>query len=100
MQKARWTILAMLAALVVAILALGGAALAQQEGTTVFPSATAQTEGSDQQLRVEKPGSGKPSGPRPQPNGSKEVEEKLPMLRPKGQTPKPSAAGRASATRG
>src|SRR5215208_4178897 len=61
MQKARWTILAMLAALVVAILALGGAALAHQEGTTVFPSPTAQkTQGSDQQLRVEKPGSGKP----------------------------------------
>jgi hypothetical protein len=61
MQKARWTILAMLAALVVAILALGGAALAQQEETTVFPSPTAQTQRSDQQLRVEKPGSGNPS---------------------------------------
>ena len=61
MAKARWTILAMLAALVVAILALGGAALAHQEGTTVFPSPTAQkTQGSDQQLRVEKPGSGNP----------------------------------------
>src|SRR5919107_4815434 len=60
MANARWTILAMLAALVVAILALGGAALAQQEGTTVFPSATAQTQGSGQQLRVDKPGGGKP----------------------------------------
>src|SRR5215213_8083632 len=61
MQKARWTILAMLAALVVAILALGGTALAHQEGTSVFPSATAQkTQDSDQQLRVEKPGSGNP----------------------------------------
>jgi hypothetical protein len=61
MAKARWTILAMLAALVVAILALGGAAFAQQEGTTVFPSATAQkTQGSDKHLRVEKPGSGNP----------------------------------------
>ena len=60
MQKARWTILAMLAALVVAIVALGGAALAQQEGTTVSPSATAQTQGSAQQLRVDKPGSGNP----------------------------------------
>jgi hypothetical protein len=60
MQKARWTIIAMLAALVVAIVALGGTALAQQEGTTVFPSPTAQTQGSDQQLRVEKPGSGNP----------------------------------------
>ena len=60
MRKARWTILAMLAALVVAILALGGAALAQQEGTTVFPSATAQNQGSGQQLRVEKPGRGNP----------------------------------------
>src|SRR5215210_1335874 len=60
MAKARWTILALLAALVVAILALGGAALAHQEGT-VFPSPTAQkTQGSDQQLRVEKPGSGNP----------------------------------------
>jgi hypothetical protein len=58
MAKARWTILAMLAALVGAILVLGGAALAQQEGTSVFPSATAQTEGSAQQLQVEKPGSG------------------------------------------
>ena len=44
----------------VAILALGGAALAQQEGTTVFPSATAQNQGSGQQLRVEKPGRGNP----------------------------------------
>ena len=43
MQKARWTILAMLAALVVAIVALGGAALAQQEGTTVFPSPANRT---------------------------------------------------------
>ena len=61
MQKARWTILALLAALVVAILALGGAALAQQEGTTLSPSPTAQkTQGSAQQLRVEKPGSGNP----------------------------------------
>src|SRR5215212_1710435 len=60
MAKARWTILAMLAALVVAILTLGGAALAQQEGTTVFPSPTAQAQGSDQQLRVERPGSGRP----------------------------------------
>src|SRR5215213_4331654 len=60
MQKARWTILALLAALVVAILALGGAALAHQVGTTVFPSATAQTQGSAKQLRVEKPGSGNP----------------------------------------
>src|SRR5215208_7685351 len=60
MAKARWTILALLAALVVAILALGGAALAHQEGTTVFPSATSQTEGSAHQLRVEKPGSGNP----------------------------------------
>jgi hypothetical protein len=60
MQKARWTILALLAALVVAIVALGGAALAYQEGTTVFPSPTAQTEGSVHQLRVEKPGSGNP----------------------------------------
>src|SRR5215217_8191159 len=61
MAKARWTILALLAALVVAILALGGAALAQQEATTVFPSATAQkTQGSAKQLRVEKPGSGNP----------------------------------------
>jgi hypothetical protein len=60
MQKARWTILALLAALVVAILALGGAALAQQGGTTLFPSPTAQIEGSDQKLRVEKPGSGNP----------------------------------------
>src|SRR5918999_1458700 len=60
MANARWTILAMLAALVMAVLALGGAALAQQEGTTVFPSATAQTQGSEEQLRVEKPGSGKP----------------------------------------
>src|SRR5215204_2237032 len=61
MAKARWTILAMLAALVVAILALGGTALAHQEGTSVFPSATAQkTQDSDQQLRVEKPGSGNP----------------------------------------
>jgi hypothetical protein len=60
MQKARWTIIAMLVALVMAVLALGGAALAQQEGTTVFPSATAQTQGSAQQLRVEKPGSGNP----------------------------------------
>src|SRR5215216_1638750 len=60
MAKARWTILALLAALVVAILALGGAALAYQEGTTVFPSATSQTEGSAHQLRIEKPGSGKP----------------------------------------
>jgi hypothetical protein len=60
MQKARWTIIAMLASLVVAIVALGGTALAQQEGTTVFPSPTAQTQGSDQQLRVEKPGSGNP----------------------------------------
>src|SRR5215218_5447621 len=60
MAKARWTILALLAALVVAILALGGAALAHQEGTTVFPSATSQTEGSSHQLRVEKPGSGNP----------------------------------------
>src|SRR5919112_1957928 len=60
MRKARWTILAMLAALVVAILALGGVALAQQEGTAVFPSPTAQTQGSAQQLRVEKPGSGNP----------------------------------------
>src|SRR5215212_6939691 len=60
MAKARWTILALLAALVVATVALGGAALAHQEGT-VFPSATAQkTQGSDQQLRVEKPGSGNP----------------------------------------
>src|SRR5215207_7387920 len=58
MAKARWTILALLAALVVAIVALGGAALAQQEGTTVSPSATAQTQGSAHQLRVEKPGSG------------------------------------------
>src|SRR5918999_3131800 len=61
MQQARWTILALLAALVVAILALGGAALARQEGTTGFPSATAQkTQGSEEQLQVEKPGSGKP----------------------------------------
>jgi hypothetical protein len=60
MAKTRWTILATLAALVVAILVLGGAALAQQEGTSVFPSATAQAEGSGQQLRVEKPGSGNP----------------------------------------
>src|SRR5215210_4804495 len=61
MQKTRWTILAMLAALVVAILALGGTALAHREGTTVFPSPTAQkTQGSDQQLRVEKPGGGNP----------------------------------------
>src|SRR5918994_7602435 len=60
MQKARWTILAMLAALVMAVLALGGAALAQQEGTTDFPSATAHTQGSAQQLRVEKPGGGNP----------------------------------------
>src|SRR5215211_597797 len=61
MQKARWTILALLAALVVATVALGGAALAQQEGTTVFPSPTAQkTQGSEEQLRVEKPGSGNP----------------------------------------
>src|SRR5829696_2125075 len=61
MAKARWTILAMLAALVVAILALGGTAFAHQEGTSVFPSATAQkTQDSDQQLRVEKPGSGNP----------------------------------------
>lgn len=60
MAKARWTILALLAALVVAMLALGGAALAHQEGTTVFPSATAQTQGSAQQLRVAKPGSGNP----------------------------------------
>ena len=60
MQKARWTILAMLAALLIAILALGGAALAHQEGTTVLPSATAQNQGSAQQLRVEKPGSGNP----------------------------------------
>src|SRR5919112_2645621 len=60
MQKARWSILVMLAALVVAILTLGGAALAQQEGTTVVPSPTAQTQGSAQQLRVEKPGSGNP----------------------------------------
>jgi cyanophycinase-like exopeptidase len=40
------------------------------------------------------------SGPRLRPNDSPEVEENLPMLRPKAQTPKPSAAGRASATRG
>ena len=60
MQKARWTILAMLAALVVAVLALGGVALAQQEGTTALPSPTAQTQGSAKQLRVEKPGSGNP----------------------------------------
>src|SRR5918997_172036 len=61
MQKVRWTILALLTALVVAILALGGAALAHQEGTTVLPSATAQkTQGSAKQLRVEKPGSGNP----------------------------------------
>src|SRR5215213_4017363 len=61
MQKARWTILALFAALVVAILALGGAALAHQEGTTVFPSATSQkTQGSAHQLRIEKPGSGNP----------------------------------------
>src|SRR5215211_6882724 len=60
MAKARWTILALLAALVVAILALGGAALAYQEGTTVFPSPTTQTQGSEEQLRVEKPGSGNP----------------------------------------
>ena len=58
MQKARWSFLALFAALVVAILALGGAALAKQEGTTVFPSATAQTQGSEKQLQVEKPGSG------------------------------------------
>src|SRR5215217_7319884 len=58
MAKARWTILAMLAALVVAIVAFGGVALAHQEGTIVFPSATAQPQGSAQQLRVEKPGSG------------------------------------------
>jgi len=62
MQKARWSILAMLAALVVAIVALGGTALAHQEGTTLFPSATSQTQNSAQQLRVEKPGSGN-SGP-------------------------------------
>src|ERR671916_462 len=61
MQKVRWTILALLTALVVAILALGGAALAHQEGTTLSPSATAQkTQGSAKQLRVEKPGSGNP----------------------------------------
>src|SRR5215208_8065398 len=60
MQKARWTILAMLAALVVAIVALGGAALAQQVGTPLFPSPPTQTPGFDQQLRVEKPGSGNP----------------------------------------
>jgi hypothetical protein len=60
MAKARRTILAMLAALVVATLALGGVALAQQEGTTVSPSATAPTEGTGEQLRVEEPGSGTP----------------------------------------
>ena len=60
MQQARWTILAMLAALVMAVLALGGVALAHQEGTTVLPSPTAQTQGSAKQLRVEKPGSGNP----------------------------------------
>jgi hypothetical protein len=65
MGKVRWTILAMLAVLVVAMPALGGAASAQQEGTTVFPSATAQTEGSHEQLRVEKPGSGNPGPLRP-----------------------------------
>ena len=42
------------------LLALGGVAFAQQEGTTTSPSATAQTEESGGQLRVEKPGSGNP----------------------------------------
>jgi hypothetical protein len=58
--KARRTMLAMLAALVVATLALGGAALAQQEGTTSSPSATAQADQPAEQLRVEKPGGGDP----------------------------------------
>jgi hypothetical protein len=60
MATARWTILAMLAALVVALLALSGLASAQQAGTTTSPSATAQTEGPDEQLRVENPGGGNP----------------------------------------
>jgi hypothetical protein len=60
MAKARRTILAMLAALVVAMLALGGAALAQQEGTTSSSSATAQADEPAGQLRVERPGGGDP----------------------------------------
>ncbi|MDQ5811979.1 MAG: hypothetical protein M3358_14840 [Actinomycetota bacterium] len=60
MAKARWTLIAILAALVVAMLALGGAASAQWEGATTSPSATVQTEESGGQLRVEKPGGGYP----------------------------------------